>query len=227
MSGAEVVGFLLGAIPLVVSAIEHYRDGLDPLIDYSHYRSTLKALRTRLRIEFYLYEGTVKRLLFSELSSNEADVLFPAADVPLETAPWGTREIEEKLRKKLGKQYQTFMDVVWEMEAVMKKLMNKLDIDFEGKVLHSPSSIESTDQLTLLFAHSPNGRLHPTPAPEMHMANDVPELDGSGGRFDGALEERRERDYFRASNDTTATLLPSSKTTRSLHLKQNHERNPS
>jgi hypothetical protein len=134
MSGAEIVGFLLGAIPLVISAIEHYRDGLGLLIDYSHYQSTLKALRTRLRIQLNLYEGTLKRLLLSELSSIEADVLFPATGVPLETALWGTREIEEKLRKKLGNQYETFMDVIWEMDAVMKKLMNKLDIDLEGKV---------------------------------------------------------------------------------------------
>jgi hypothetical protein len=144
MSGAEVVGFLLGAIPLVISAIEHYRDGLDLFVDYSHYQSTLKALRTRLRIQLNLYEGTLKRLLLSELSSIEADVLFPATDVPLETALWGTPEIEEKLRKKLGKQYDTFMDVVWEMDAVMKKLMSKLDIDLEGKVRYSPSSTDST-----------------------------------------------------------------------------------
>ena len=159
MSGAEVVGFLLGAIPLVISAIEHYRDGLGLLIDYSHYQSTLKALRTRLRIQLNLYEGTLKRLLLSELSSIEADVLFPATDVPLETAIWGTREIEGKLRKKLGNQYETFMDVVLEMDVVMKKLMNKLDIDLEGKVRYNSSSTNSnlTHQLTLIFAHSLNG----------------------------------------------------------------------
>src|SRR5271154_2515922 len=103
MSGAEVVGFVLAAIPLVISAVEHYRDGLDPFIDYTHYQSTLKALRTRLRIQSNLYEGTLKRLLLSELSAIEAEALFPAADVPLETALWGTEETEEKLRRKLGR----------------------------------------------------------------------------------------------------------------------------
>ncbi|PVH68987.1 hypothetical protein DL98DRAFT_506266 [Cadophora sp. DSE1049] len=133
MSGAEVIGFLLGAIPLVISAVEHYRDCLDPFFDYAHYKSTLKALRTRLRIQFNLYEGTLKRLLLSELSLTEAESLFPGADVPLEKALWGKKEIEVKLQKKLGKEYETFMDVVWGMDGLMKKLMDKLDIDMEGK----------------------------------------------------------------------------------------------
>ena len=30
MSGVEIVGFVLAALPLVISAVEHYHDGLDP-----------------------------------------------------------------------------------------------------------------------------------------------------------------------------------------------------
>jgi hypothetical protein len=131
---AEVVGFILGAVPLIVSALEHYRDGLDVAKDYWRYSSNLKSLQTRLRIEHSLYQGTLKRLLLSELSLSQVEDLFPDPQQPLKTALWGTEEIEEKLRVKLGDKYDTFMDAIREMEEAIEKLMDKLDIDLQGKV---------------------------------------------------------------------------------------------
>lgn len=81
--------------------------------------------------------------------------------------------------------------------------------------------------LTLMIPHSLDERPHPTPILEIFMANDVLGLNASGGRFDEALAEKEEKDCFDTSNDTIATSLPSSKTMRSLHLKQNQERKPS
>lgn len=134
MSGVEIVGFLLASLPLAISAVEHYRDGLDPLMDYLRYDRTLKALHTRLRLQEILYEGTLQRLLSSELSEAEASFLFQDSKRLVDAEKWGTKEIEEKLHRKLGDQYQTFMDVVKEMESIMTKLMYKLDIDIQGKV---------------------------------------------------------------------------------------------
>lgn len=134
MSGVEIVGFLLASLPLAISAVEHYRDGLDPLKDYLRYDRTLKTLRTRLRLQETLYKGTLQRLLISELSEAQASVLFQGSKRLVDTKEWGTKEIEEKLHRKLGDQYQTFIDVVGEMETAMTKLMYKLDIDIQGKV---------------------------------------------------------------------------------------------
>jgi hypothetical protein len=112
MSGIEVVGLLLGAIPLVISAMEHYKDGIDVITDIRNYRSTLKSLKTKLSIQEELYRGTLQRLLLSELSPVEVHALFPEPGANGSGALWGTKDIEEKLRRKLGAKYDIFMDVV-------------------------------------------------------------------------------------------------------------------
>ena len=123
MAGVELIGVILASIPLVISAIEHYRDGLDPLKDYFRYDCTLKASRSRLRIEQMNFQGTLKRLLLHDLSPHEVRDLF------LDVGLWGTPEINTKLHKRLGSNYDAFIDAVREMESVMRKLMEGLEIE--------------------------------------------------------------------------------------------------
>ncbi|KAM0794886.1 hypothetical protein BDR22DRAFT_873746 [Usnea florida] len=112
MSGVESVGFVLAALPLVISAVEHYHDGLDPLRDYLRYNSRLKSLRTRLRIQQDLFEGTMKRLLLEELSTPQAQALFPDAGRHADREQWNTPEIKKKVRNRLGGKYENFMNIV-------------------------------------------------------------------------------------------------------------------
>ena len=139
MSGVEIVGFFLAALPLAISAVEQYHDGLDPFRDYLRYDSTLKSLRTRLRIQQDLFEGTLKRLLLEKLSPPQARALFPDVGQHVDRVQWETPEIEEKLQNRLGGKYENFMDVVREMEMAMRRLMKKLDIDIEERVGTAPS----------------------------------------------------------------------------------------
>lgn len=118
MSGIEVVGLLLGSIPLVISALEHYKEGIDVLYDIRNYRSTLKSLKTKLSIQEELYRGTVKRLLLPELSPFEVLALFPEIGPEGRSALWGTKLIEDKLRTKLGANYHIFMNVVAEVRKL-------------------------------------------------------------------------------------------------------------
>jgi hypothetical protein len=43
MSGFEVAGILLGAIPLVISALEHYESALDPAIAFVKWQRELST----------------------------------------------------------------------------------------------------------------------------------------------------------------------------------------
>jgi hypothetical protein len=117
MSGIEVVGLLLGVIPLVISAMEHYKEGIDVLADIRNYRSTLKSLKTKLSIQEELYRGTLQRLLLSELSQPEVHALFPEPGATGSSALWGTKDIENKLRRRLGNKYDIFMDVVLDVSG--------------------------------------------------------------------------------------------------------------
>ncbi|OBT70027.1 hypothetical protein VE03_00654 [Pseudogymnoascus sp. 23342-1-I1] len=139
MSGIGIVGLLLGSIPLVISALEHYKEGIDVIKDIRNYRSTLKSLKTKLSIQEELYRGTIKRLLLTELSQVEVHALFPEPGSEGRSALWGTEDIEDKLRRKLGaNNFHIFMDVVADMNTIMVKLMEKLDIDMDGRPKWKP-----------------------------------------------------------------------------------------
>jgi hypothetical protein len=92
--------------------VEHYKEGIDIISDFRNYRSTLKSLKTKLSIQEELYRGTLQRLLLSELSQLEIYALFPEQGVKGSSALWGTKDIEDKLRRKLGVKFDIFMDVV-------------------------------------------------------------------------------------------------------------------
>ncbi|KFY43828.1 hypothetical protein V494_01792 [Pseudogymnoascus sp. VKM F-4513 (FW-928)] len=145
MSGIEIAGLILGSIPLVISALEHYTEGIDVIRDFRNYRSILKSLKTKLSIQEDLYRGTLKLLLLPELSLIEVHALFPEIGSEINGALWGTKDIEDKLRKRLGdRRFRLFMDVVEDMNAIMKKLMENLDIDMNGKPKWKP--IYNTDE---------------------------------------------------------------------------------
>ena len=129
MAGVELIGVILASIPLVISAIEHYRDGLDPLTDCSRYDCTLKSFRIQLRIQQDIFQGTLKLLLSHDLSPHEVCDLFPDAGQHMDVGLWGTPEIDMKLHKRLGSSYDDFMDAVREMESVVRKLMKGLEIE--------------------------------------------------------------------------------------------------
>ena len=129
MAGVELIGVILASISLVISAIEHYRDGLDPFKDYFRYDCTLKSFRIQLRIQQHFFQGTLKLLLLRHLYPHGVRDLFPDAGQHRDIRLWGTPEIDTKLHERLGSKYDAFMDAVREMESVMRKLMKGLEIE--------------------------------------------------------------------------------------------------
>ena len=102
--------------------MEHYKEGIDVISDFRNYRSTLKSLKTKLSIQEELYRGTLQRLLLSELSPPEVHTLFPEPGVNGSSALWGTKDIEDKLRRNLGVKYDVFMDVVVDVSKLFPLL---------------------------------------------------------------------------------------------------------
>lgn len=101
MSGIEIVGLLLGSVPLVISALEHYKEGIDVISDFRNYRSTLKSLKTKLSIQEELYRGTLKLLLLPELSLVEVHALFPEPGSEGSCALWELKTLKTSYAESL------------------------------------------------------------------------------------------------------------------------------
>jgi hypothetical protein len=133
MSGIEVVGLMLGAIPLLISALEHYEECLDPTIAFFKWNSELKQARRRLFYAHTSYVLSIKALLAPITTDTELDEMMDDASSRL----WTDGDLAKHLKRALGVSYRPYLMTVKEIEEVLKSLTAKLDIQGAEKV---PSS---------------------------------------------------------------------------------------
>lgn len=157
MSGIELAGLVLAVIPLFISAIEHYEDGLRPVrvLKLVVYREELARNRTKLTVEYGLYNSALEELLVDVVPQDELrDMIAQGYG-----SRWKNRALEDKLRKRLGSVYNTYFLVMQQMQDVMARIASLLDIQRQGNVCR-PSHCLPT-QLTVRTDHRSPAR---TPA---------------------------------------------------------------
>lgn len=139
MSGLEVAGVVLGSLPLVISALEHYAAGVATAKRYFRYKSELRSLVLQMNTERSIFINTMEQLLtgivriehMSEFVSN------------IGSAVWKEQGIDELLRKRLGNAHDAYMGNVKGMESSLNTMMKKLALDPDGKVCDPLFSLSS------------------------------------------------------------------------------------
>jgi len=109
----EAIGVVLGGLPLALYAIDNYHRCLQLGTDYWRFDSTIRLIRNHVFIQQEQLHMTLRSI----------GLVNPTRD-----------ELEEHLRQLYPEKYDTFMDVIRHMEEILAKLMDKLDIDGQGKV---------------------------------------------------------------------------------------------
>jgi hypothetical protein len=71
MSGAEIAGFVLGSIPLVISGLEHYAEGVSTIKIMFNAPSEFKSMSRRLTVEHRILRNTVELLLHDCIDDDE------------------------------------------------------------------------------------------------------------------------------------------------------------
>lgn len=132
MSGIEVAGLVLGAIPLIISAIEHYESGLDRTKVFFKWQDVLEKARRDLWVQYSSYEMTLRLLLVDLSSEAELEELLSEPKSTL----WDNPELVDGLRGKLGETYQVYVYTVQQMEGCVKTLARHLDIDRPNVCFH-------------------------------------------------------------------------------------------
>lgn len=98
MTGVEAAGFVLGVLPLLISAAEHYDEAFRPFERYRKFAPELKLYQQQLRIQQVIFR-TECHWLLATLTSNEI-----ARDMLREGRhpSWMDPDLDEKLAKQLG-----------------------------------------------------------------------------------------------------------------------------
>lgn len=163
MSGLEIAGVVLGVIPLFISALEHYEEGLRPLsaLRWKSYRRELSKYRSKLSVEYGLYTNALEELLVDVVSEADLANMMAAGYGPA----WKQPALDKRLRTRLGRVYETYFLVMKQMRDVMARIASLLDLQNQGTVralfpsaLHKLTLLQqvTADHFeALLLAHPP------------------------------------------------------------------------
>ncbi|OJD38858.1 uncharacterized protein BKCO1_300050 [Diplodia corticola] len=148
MSGVELAGLVLAVLPLVISALEDYNDGLDPVKAFVKWENYLPQYIRKLRNQHVHYEQTLRLLLAPitteyELAEMIAD---PQGDL------WKDPAMAKRLKYKLDESYDAYHQTIKDIERIMTAIAEKLDLE-------RASSVSRNDLEAMLLA---NGQPKPT-----------------------------------------------------------------
>ncbi|KAF2822061.1 hypothetical protein CC86DRAFT_95126 [Ophiobolus disseminans] len=147
MSGLEVAGVVLGSLPLVISALEHYTNGIHTAKRYWRYKSELRSLILQIDTERGIFINTLEQLLsglvriehMTEFLSNPGGEVWQDVDVQLKT--------------RLRSAYEVYFGNVSGMARSLKRIREKLALDpGSGKPQFSDPSLFKQEYKRLQFS---------------------------------------------------------------------------
>lgn len=130
MSGIEVVGLVLGALPLVLEGLKLYHEGAKSARRYLRYKWELKNLHRRIGVAYDIFLNTCGELL--------EGILTPEGVEPLLSDPsggqWKSPELKKRLQKRLGRSYDGYMETMLSIHTSVEGIMRKMKLDDQGNV---------------------------------------------------------------------------------------------
>lgn len=130
MSGIEIIGVVLGAIPLVISGFEHYADGVRTIKVICGASREFKALSRKLGAEEVLYRNTLELLLSDCLDLQKHNELTREPD----GVAWEDLEVKAALQGRLQEAYDSFIEHVRSVAEALDEIKGRLQIGPSGKV---------------------------------------------------------------------------------------------
>ncbi|KAI9769385.1 MAG: hypothetical protein M1840_004087 [Geoglossum simile] len=122
MSGIEIAGAVLGGLPLIISALEHYNDGLQRIKDVWNFRVVLEDFTQDLRVQNAIYKATLAEFLQHTQSELEVSRLLqdPSGQ------EWSNTGLEMSLRKQYGEHYELYCQRIAKMNSVVEDLRDRV-----------------------------------------------------------------------------------------------------
>jgi hypothetical protein len=109
MSGFEIAGILLGAFPLIISGLEHWRDVAKVSGFYWRVREEYTRCRSDMKFHEILYKRNLQEILLPIVNdTDEVDRLIsePTAQ------DWSSKALQERLVDRLQESYGLYMDII-------------------------------------------------------------------------------------------------------------------
>ena len=76
MSGFEIVGVVLGVLPLIISAIEDYEKIVDPVVTFRKYSKALQTFTTELNVQRDIFQNECIWILSRFVDGHELEAML-------------------------------------------------------------------------------------------------------------------------------------------------------
>lgn len=127
MSGIEVVGILLGALPIMVSGIERYSEGLSAARRLLHPRRELRNLHRAIRTELQVFRNTALLLLHRIATESEVETLVREPTSQL----WKAPGFENHMKTLLGSSYSVWCEVMADISNALMDISTDLGLPLD------------------------------------------------------------------------------------------------
>jgi hypothetical protein len=130
MSGFEIAGIVLGSIPLVISALEHYSEGLSTIQRWRKYKRELQSLVRNLETERVKLQNVCEKLLVGIVPPSDIEAMIekPFGDL------WRQDDIQKKIQFRLWTSSKLFEDTINDIKIAVDKIKATIDSQRDGNV---------------------------------------------------------------------------------------------
>ncbi|KAK5996437.1 hypothetical protein PT974_01771 [Cladobotryum mycophilum] len=127
MSAFELVGIVLGNLPIIVSELNSYTKAIQR---FRSYKRELKTLVLSLETERISLQNVCESLLVGIVPSTQIEIMIqkPLGEL------WDDANLKDKIRLKLWKSENVFEEIVRDVESAIGEMMKALDIGQDRKV---------------------------------------------------------------------------------------------
>ncbi|KAK4040938.1 hypothetical protein C8A01DRAFT_15233 [Parachaetomium inaequale] len=130
MSGFEIAGVVLGSIPLLISALEHYGEGISTIQRWRKYQRERQSLIRNLQTEQVKLQNVFEKLLVGLVPASDIEVMIENPRGPL----WRQEAIERKIRARLWMSWTVFDDTIEDIRIAIDEMQREIDSQRDGNV---------------------------------------------------------------------------------------------
>ncbi|ORY02185.1 hypothetical protein BCR34DRAFT_605665 [Clohesyomyces aquaticus] len=126
MSGFEVAGVVLGSLPLIISALEHYRDGVAVMRNMKSYEMVFDDIHTSFVASMGIYTDSCYQLLYPlSLSDQKMNELLDER----KQEAWSSPELGKALQARLGPNLNVYLSLTEKLNRRVLLFCQKLRLD--------------------------------------------------------------------------------------------------
>lgn len=135
MSGIEVAGLVLGGFPILISALEKWKDGAQVLQDWWQIKREYRRCVHDIEYQSLSFERNLEECLLPLITDGDQLAIL-IADAGGDS--WKAPELEERLKKRLSdRAYRSYLATIGDMKDTMLELQDRAEtIEFGDLIAH-------------------------------------------------------------------------------------------